>query len=342
MDVSRFNWCLRNNDADARSYAAAAKLAEDLGYAGMYSVEGTSRASLPHMLTGNVRSAFVNSAAAILSTNRINIGTSIISMYSRTPLAVAMESMTLNEMSGGRFVLGVGTGGPWLVQNGYGYPLDRPATRMKEFLKIFKSASSGDETKLDGEFFKVSTIKLNKISPRPKVLMAGINPSVLRIGGALADGVILNMYPLKALPFARQYINEGAEKAGRDPKEVELYVLASLGTSENENVLNQLKVGIAFYCGIETHHKFLEYAGLGDAARRIHDIWLKQGPDIAAANMTQDLVDELTLGYTPSVIAKRSKQFLDANAYPLLYPHYQKEKGIGEVLELMHQLKAAS
>ncbi len=341
MDVSKLQWCLRNNDADPRSYAGAAKLAEDLGYAGMYSVEGTSRAALPQLLSGNVRSAFVNSASAILSTNRIKIGTSIISMYSRTPLAVAMESMTLNEMSGGRFVLGVGTGGPWLVEHGYGYPLDRPATRMKEFLKIFKSAASGEETKLEGDFFKVSTIKLNKIAPRPKVLMAGINPAILRIGGTLADGVILNMYPLKAIPFARQYINEGAEKAGRDPKEIELYVLASCGTSDNANVLNQLKVGISFYCHIETHHKFLDYAGLGDSARKIHQIWLDKGPEAAANLITPDLLDELTLGYDAKTIAKRSKQFLDADVYPLLYPHYQKEQGIGEALQLMKELKAA-
>jgi len=341
MELSRIQWCLRNNDADPRSYAGAAKLAEDLGYAGMYSVEGTSRAMLPQLLSGNVRSAFVNSAAAILNTNRIKIGTSIISMYSRTPLAVAMESMTLNEMSGGRFVLGVGTGGPWLVQNGYGYPLDRPATRMKEFLKIFNSAASGEETKLDGEFFKVSTIKLNKIAPKPKVLMAGINPAILRIGGAYADGIILNMYPLKAIPFAKQHIKEGAEKAGRDPKEVELYVLASCGTSDNENVLDQLKVGISFYCHTETHHKFLEYAGLGDSAKKIHNIWLEKGPEAAAKLITQDLLDELTLGYDAKTIAKRSKEFLDENVYPLLYPHYQKEQGIDEVLQLMKELKTA-
>ena len=66
MDVSKLQWCLRNNDADPEATLELQKLTEDLGYAGMYSVEGTSRAALPQFLSGNVRSAFVNSAAAIL------------------------------------------------------------------------------------------------------------------------------------------------------------------------------------------------------------------------------------------------------------------------------------
>ncbi|MEM0442928.1 MAG: LLM class flavin-dependent oxidoreductase [Candidatus Caldarchaeum sp.] len=342
MDVSSLSWCLRNNDFDSRTYAMLAGEAEKLGYYGFFSVEGTDRKALPHLITGNVRSAFVNNAAAALSTSTIKLGTSIVSIYSRTPLAISFEAATLNELSNGRFILGVGVGGPWLVEKGYGYPLDRPAVRMKEFLTIVKKALSGEKVDFHGDFYNVVDVRLKPLHPvPPSVLMAGLNPSMLRVGGMLADGVILNMFPIEALEFARERIKEGAEKVGRNPREVKLYVLAPCGVSEDRVVVNSLKTGIAFYCHISTHHKFLAYAGLQSYADKIQRVWTSEGPEKAAEEVGDELLQKLTLGYTPERIALRCKEYLAKGALPLLYPHFEKENGRLQLSRLMQSLKKA-
>lgn len=340
MEVSSLSWCLRSNDVDSRGYASIARTAEQLGYQGMFSVEGTLRSALPHLITGNIRSAFINNAAAAMNTSHITLGTSIVSMYSRTPLAICMEAATLNELSGGRFVLGIGVGGPWLVQKGYGYPLDRPAVRMREFLTIIKLIFSGEKVDFEGEFFKIKDVKMNRLTDSPpRIYMGGLNPAMLRVGGMLADGVILNMFPIKALQFAREKISEGAEKIGRDPNTIKIYVLAPCGVSDEENVIEQLKLGIAFYCHITTHHKFLAYAGLENEAKAIHDAWNKSGPSKAADMVSEDLLNVLTLGYTPAQIANRCREYLAEGVLPLLYPHYRKEDGLSSLIELMRKLK---
>ncbi|MDW8359071.1 MAG: LLM class flavin-dependent oxidoreductase [Candidatus Caldarchaeum sp.] len=342
MDVSYLSWCLRNNDFDSRTYASLAKEAENMGYYGFFSVEGTDRKALPHLITGNIRSAFINNAAAALATSKIKLGTSIVSIYSRTPLATSFEAATLNELSNGRFILGVGVGGPWLVEKGYGYPLDRPAVRMKEFLTIVKQALSGAKVDFQGEFYKVVDVRLEQLHPSaPPVLMAGLNPAMLKVGGMLADGVILNMFPTEALEFAREKISEGAEKAGRNPRDVKLYVLAACGVSDEPTVVNSLKTGIAFYCHISTHHKFLAYAGLQSYAEKIQRVWSEQGPEKAAEEVNDLLLERLTLGYTPEKIAYRCKEYLSKGAYPLIYPHFDKENGKQKLLRLMHALTKA-
>jgi len=342
MSVSNFSWCLRNNDLDSRSYAKVARLAEELGYYGVFSVEGTLRSALPNLVTGKIRSAFVNNAVAAVSTEKIKLGTSIVSIYSRTPLAVAMEAMTLNELSGGRFILGVGVGGPWLVQKGYGYPLDKPAVRMREFLTIVKSAMSGETVNFTGSFYNVRDVKMERLTEfRPLLYMAGLNPYSLRAGGALADGVILNMFPIKALSYAKEKIAEGARKAGRDPKEVKLAVLTPCAASDDPAIEKELKTGVAFYCNVETHHDFLSYAGLGQEARRLNEIWSREGPDAAVSHVPEELLEVLTLGDDPRTIKRSAQEYVHAGAHPLIYPHYVKSGGVEPVLELIKDVARA-
>jgi len=219
-------------------------------------------------------------------------------------------------------------GGPWIVQKGYGYPLDRPAIRMKEFLTIVKGAMSGEKFEYKGSFYDVKDIKMEKLTKtRPLVYMAGLNPSMLHVGGMIADGVIVNMFPLKALKYAREKIAEGAEKVGRDPKEVKLAVLASCGASADPEVLKQLKIGVAFYAHLDTHLDFLSSAGLEKEAKHLHSVWNKQGPDAAIESVDESLLSVLTLGYTPETIRKSAQEFVRNGVHPLIYPHFSKEAG---------------
>ena len=339
MDVSNLSWCLRNTDFDSRTYANLAKEAEKYGYFGFFSVEGTERKFLPQKITGNIRSAFINTCAAALYTSRIKLGTSIISIYSRSPLAVCFEALTLNELSNGRFILGVGVGGPWLVEKGYGYRLEKPAVRMREFLTIVKHALAGETVNFHGNFYNVVDVKLNNPHPTtPPVLMAGLNPSMLKVGGMLADGVILNMFPIEALDFAREHIWKGAEEVGREPKSVKIYVLAPCGINQQNNVIQSLKMGIAFYCHITTHHRFLEYAGLQEIAKKLQTVWEEEGSEKAAATVTDELLEKMTLGFTADKIAARCREYLSEGVYPLIYPHFDKGLGNRDLLKLMREL----
>ena len=174
--------------------------------------EGVGRDSLPQL----------TAIAAV--TNRIGLGTGILPMFSRTPLVTAMSSAGLAAVSDGRFILGLGVGNRPATEDGHGVAFSQPMDHLSDLIHIVRGLLQGEEVSHDGKAITVSKASLGHAAPTGKVpiYIAALGPRMLRLAGAIADGVLLSWTAASYLEQAIQLVRDGAVKAGRDPSEVEI------------------------------------------------------------------------------------------------------------------------
>jgi len=196
------------------------------------------------------RDALVTLGALAGETRGLRLGTGVIPMRSRTPRLTAMAAATVHERSGGRLVLGIGTGGSG---RGALEALRATVTEIRTLL-----AGDPDE---DGD-----QLSLDPGSPVP-VWVSALGPRAMRLAGEIADGVILNWCTPDRIAFARARIAEGAEAARRDPAEVAIsvYVRSWVGGDETE-AISALKEMAGQYASYPSYRRQFDEMGLGPQA----------------------------------------------------------------------------
>jgi alkanesulfonate monooxygenase SsuD/methylene tetrahydromethanopterin reductase-like flavin-dependent oxidoreductase (luciferase family) len=222
--------------------AAIVRAAETSGYEALF---------LPE-ITG--RDALVTLGALAGETRELLLGTGVLPMRSRTALLLAMGAATVQERSGGRLVLGVGTG-----DAGRG-ALEELRSLVPE-LRALLSGGEGERRR------RPVRLTLDAGSPVP-VWISALGPNAMRLAGEVADGVLLNWCPPERVPFARERIAEGARSAGRDPARVAVavYVRSWVGDDE-ELAMPALKAAAAQYASYPAYARQFEQVGLGALAR---------------------------------------------------------------------------
>lgn len=218
--------------------SAIVSSAERAGYRALF---------LPEILG---RDALVTLGALAGETRALRLGTGVIPMRSRTPRLTAMAAATVHERSGGRLILGIGTGG-----SGRG-ALDALRATVTEVRALLAGEpdEEGDQLTLDpGE-------------PAP-IWVAALGPRAMRLAGEIADGVILNMCTPDRIPFARARIAEGAEAAGRDPSQVAVSVyVRSWVSGEEAQAISALKAVAGQYASYPSYRRQFDEMGLGPQA----------------------------------------------------------------------------
>jgi F420-dependent oxidoreductase-like protein len=260
----------------------------------------------------------VTPAAWILAqTTRIKAGTGIMQLQARTPACCAMTAMTLQALSGNRFLLGIGTSGPQVVEGWHGAPFDRPLTRMREYVEIIRKILRR-EAPLEhhGEIYQIpyagaGATGLGK--PLKSILhadanlpiyTASITPAGLRVSGEIADGALpIFMAPEKAKVVTEPLL-EGMRKAGGGKSladfDIAPYVRIRMG-DDLQASRDALKPEIALYVGgmgargKNFYNDFVKRLGYEAAAVRIQDAYLAGRRNDAIASVPDELVDEISL-----------------------------------------------
>ena len=217
-----------------------AKLAEELGYDSIW---------VPEMWGRDAFSLIGHLAA---NTSKIKLGTGIISVFSRTPAMIAQTAATLDEISGGRIMLGLGTSGPIVIENWHGIKYEKPLQRTREYVEIIKMALNYERVNYEGEIFKLKNFKLQFKPLRSDIpiLVAAIGPKNTYIAGKVADGWIPFLIPLEGLKDAGQHLSEGAGSSGRDIGKIKICpYIASAVSSDEESSKKALKEHISHYIG---------------------------------------------------------------------------------------------
>lgn len=270
-----------------------AALAEELGYHSIW---------VPEMWG---RDAFSILGLLASSTKKIKLGTGVVPVYSRSPAVIAQTAATLDEISGGRVMLGLGASGPAVIENWHGVKFEKPLQRTREYVEIIKMILSGSRVDYEGEVFSLKGFRL-QFRPFRKdipVLVAAIGPKNIRLAGEVADGWIPFMVPVRNLGEAGEGLIEGARSKGRDPDT--LIVCPYITTAVSEDAEHARKVvseHIAYYVGgMGTfYNKAVSRYGFVEEAQAIAEAWKNKNKSLAVESVSGRMLDALTVSGAPS------------------------------------------
>jgi F420-dependent oxidoreductase-like protein len=187
------------------------RLAESLGYEAVYVTHIAGRDSLTVV------------TAYALATERIGVGTGVVPIYTRTPASMAQTAATIDELSGGRFRLGLGVSHRPVVEGWHGQSIDRPVAEMREYVSIVRAILRGEDPP-PGEKWSTS-FHLLGLDPRPElpIYIAALSPGMLRLAGEIADGVMLWLCnPAYIRDVVIPETGRGRERAGRESEDFDV------------------------------------------------------------------------------------------------------------------------
>jgi F420-dependent oxidoreductase-like protein len=233
-------------------------------------------------------------------TKHIHLATGIINVFSRSPALIAMSAATLDEVSGGRFRLGLGTSGARVIEDFHGVRFNKPLTRLKEAIQIIRTLLKGERVDFSGECFELRRFKLGFKPLRSDlpIYVAALTPRSLRQVGEVADGWLPTHWPRARLETGTSEIQAGAEAAGRDARRIEIAPFVNVVVCNDvEQARHQARLPLAYYIGGmgDYYHASLSRLGYGVEADRIRELWQAGRPKEAMAAIDDKMVDSIAI-----------------------------------------------
>lgn len=250
------------------------------------------------------REAFTILTELAIRTQRIHLGTGIVNVFSRSPALIAMSAATFDEISGGRFRLGLGTSGSRVIQDFHGVTFDKPLTRLKEAIHIIRALLAGETVDFSGECFELRRFKLGFKALRADIpiYIAALAPKSVRQVGAIADGWLPTHWPRARLEDGIAEIRAGADAAGRDASRIEIAPFANVVVSDDlTKARNQARLPLAYYVGGmgDYYHAALARLGFGAEADRVRELWQAGRRKSAIAAVTDEMVNSVAICGSP-------------------------------------------
>jgi probable F420-dependent oxidoreductase len=283
---------------------AAAQLAEGAGFESVWTTEFPGQ------------SATVSLAAVAQATARVTLGTAIAYAFGRTPLVLAAEARDLDELAGGRLILGLGTGTQRMQRDWHGLDGEHPAPRMEELVTLLRSLLRLHEGPLEheGRFYRTVVHPTAPVPPPPRIdlpiYMAGVNARMIEAAGAVADGLV--GHPLFTPEYTRDVVRpalaRGAERAGRgEPPPIAGYLTCVVG--EDGNGARQAARGVvAFNATVSTYRPVLAHHGFDVHADAIRAAWERRDFAAMAAAVPDEMLDAIAIAGTPDEVRCQYEQ----------------------------------
>jgi len=280
-------------DYDRKKYVKAAILADRLGYDSFW---------LPEVWGYEVFSLLTEIA---LKTKRIKIGTGIINVFSRSPALIAMQAATLDEISGGRFILGLGTSGKQVIEGLHGRDFEKPLTQTRDVIRVVRAMLEGRPlNEADTKLRQYRPFKLDFTPTRRRIpiYVAALKQKSVTSIGEMADGWMPIFWPYERLGDGRAWIAEGAAKAGRDPSEIATAPFTTVIPIPGRGASTKARDIISFYIGGmgEYYKELLSNFGYADECDEIARLYQdKATRKMAPDAVTDDMIEALTISGDP-------------------------------------------
>ncbi|MGH7904226.1 MAG: LLM class flavin-dependent oxidoreductase [Candidatus Dormibacteraceae bacterium] len=250
--------------------------------------------------------AFTTLAQLAGVTSRIGLGTGIVNVFSRSPALLGQSAAALDDLSGGRFVLGLGTSGPKVVSGWHGVPYERGIARLRETVQIVRKVVARERLTHDGEVFRLDAgLKLTTHPRRAAipVYLATLSPAGIALAGEIADGWLPVFFsPGRYASAIRPHLVRGAEAAGRDLSTLSICPYQTVVVTGDRGAgRDAARPQLALYLGgMGTREKNYYNAlwrayGYEEEARRIQDLYLAGERVAATRAVTDRMVDEVTV-----------------------------------------------
>jgi alkanesulfonate monooxygenase SsuD/methylene tetrahydromethanopterin reductase-like flavin-dependent oxidoreductase (luciferase family) len=226
----------------------------------------------------------------------------------------AMAAMTLSQLTDGNFILGIGLSSPNIVRDWAGQPYDQPLTRMREHIEVLRQMLSGQKTTYEGKTLSVKSFQLGGAPiGRVPIYLGALNKNMLRLTGALCDGVCLNMIPEFALPQVLGEVRAGAEEAGRDPNALEVVARLHVVMADDPAMgRNLIRTVFGAYAATPGYNKCFEWIGFEDEARQIREAFAKGDRAGVAMGVTDRLCDAMAVVGTRETVRARIRAYAEA------------------------------
>jgi F420-dependent oxidoreductase-like protein len=248
-----------------------------------------------------------------LVTERIKLGSGIFNVFSRSPGIIASATATLDERSGGRMLLGLGSSGAYVIEHWHGVPFDRPLRRIREYAEIVNLILRREKLVYHGEIFNLERgfkLQFTPVRDHIPVYIAAITPRSIAQTGEIADGILPIYWPGDQYPELRRLLDEGSAAVGRPAGSVAIapYITSRVVTDEaaRAQARDEARGPIAFYAGRmgRFYAEMLERYGFADEVAAIRRGW-QEGPEAAAAAVSDRMLDATAIvGTVDEVRAK--------------------------------------
>jgi len=300
----------------AEEQLALVQEAERLGYDSVWTAE-----------------AYGSDAATILAwlaagTERIKLGSAIFQMPGRSAAMTAMTAATIDQLSGGRMLLGIGSSGPQVSEGWHGVRFARQLQRTREYVEVVRKALARERVEYHGETIelplpdgpgKALKLTIGTVQERIPVYLAAIGPKNTALAGEIADGWIPTLFSPEHVAEFRPLLEEGAARAGRSLNGFDIApTVQVMVTDDLESARDAMRPYVALYVGgmgsrkQNFYNNLVRRYGFEDAAREVQDLYLEGKKDEAAAALPGELLDMVTLCGPRDRIRERLGVFREA------------------------------
>jgi probable F420-dependent oxidoreductase len=285
--------------------------AEELGYTEVWTAE-----------IGAV-DAFSPLAAVAVRTSTVRLGTALVPVFTRPPALLAMSAAGIQNLSGGRFVLGIGASSPAIVWGWMGVPFRDPVRRIEEYVALLRDMLAGRKIDHEGGTTRSRGFRLQVAVDRPVPIHVGaLGPRMCRLAGRLADGVLFFLLTPDGVRRALEEVAAGARDAGRDPAEIEAFIRLPVTVGEPDDLVRFMaRRLLSGYAIVPAYNASLARQGFAEEAGEIAEAWAAGERDRATAAFTDEMLEATFLMGEPTACRARLQEYRDAGiTTPVLMP----------------------
>lgn len=223
-------------------------------------------------LTESINDVLTLATAVLMRTKRAIVGTAIANIYFRHPYSAGLAAALNDQVSGGRFVLGLGVGHHMTVVKRLGMDLDRPLHRMRNYLTAVRATLDTNPISVTNDLYQITGAGLRwRPEKRVPVVLAALSPGMVKLAATTGDGIIMSLATLDAVRLFRRQMNEAAEAIGKDPASLKIYATIRCCVRDNREEAREMgKRGIG-YTALPYYQRAFERFGLPPSSTGIVD-----------------------------------------------------------------------
>ena len=258
-------------------------------------------------------------------TRQLKVGSAIYHILGRTPATLALQAMGLDELTGGRFLLGIGSSNPTIAK-WHGQTFDHPLGRVHEYIDIVRAAMRGEKLAFDGKYFTAQNFKMAfKPSGRTiPIYLAAFGSQMTRLAGRVTDGVLINMANPTEIRRIAEEVRTGAIEAGKDPAKMEIICKIRCSIAPNyDTARDALSHALTYYALADYYRDLLGRMGFASEVEAMRAAWKGGGFHAARNLISERMFASLPLVAATSApqVVEQIKPYVDAGATRVILPY---------------------